>query len=130
MPGIPSLNPPQGALGGGITPGFSSMGGLAPGGIRHSGLAPKGLGFFGSIPNPAGGTSTELSSDFQYGKKNVDHPLLVPGLTREEIDTVLAGGKMTDSIYRKAQDFAIERMKRGLSPFAGPTDLRLPLPPR
>jgi hypothetical protein len=101
-------------------------GGLAPYGIRHSGEGAKGKGYFGLLPNGDGGYSTELSAETDGSG---EYPLLVPTLTREEINYLLAGGKPTDSMYEKAERYALERKIVGKSPFAGPTELRRPLPP-
>jgi hypothetical protein len=102
-------------------------GGLAPYGIRHSGEGAKGKGYFGLLPTASGdGHSTELSVE---SDRAGEHPLLVPTLTREEINYLLAGGKPTDSMYEKAERYALERKIVGKSPFAGPTELRRPLPP-
>jgi hypothetical protein len=133
MPGV--LYKPNSMIGAlswngvGLNPYSSSPFGLAPAGIRHSGEGVKGKGFFGPIPNPFGGSSTELSSEFEHGGKTIEHPLLVPTLSREEMDSLVRGGAPTDAIYKKAQAFALQRIGMGLSPFAGGSELRYPLPP-
>lgn len=111
---------------------------LAPYGMRYAGesglndlVLPKGKGFMGIIPNKEGDPMTELSSAFEYNGKLVPHPLIVPTLLPEEI-TALQNLKedeqIPEGIYRKAQAHAIERLNKGLSPFAGPTELRMPVP--
>ena len=112
--------------------------GLAPYGMRYAGesgldelVLPKGKGFMGVIPTAAGDKMTELSSAFDYNGKLVSHPLVVPTLTKDEL-TLLKNLKddeqIPEGIYRKAQAHAISRLEQGLSPFAGPTELRYPQP--
>jgi hypothetical protein len=105
---------------------FSGVG-LAPYGIRHSGQGAKGLGYFGALPG-TDGHSTELSSEFDHNGKSIEHPLLVPTLSREQINQLLGGADPSEDIYAKARAHALMRMQQGLSPFAGPQELRLPLP--
>lgn len=88
----------------------------------------KGEGFFGMLPSkdkkyPAGTVSSELSVTID-GKLM---PLLVPTLTRKEIDSLLEGGPVTDAIRDKAYAHGMDRIAKGLSPFAGPRE-RVPLP--
>lgn len=78
----------------------------------------KELGYFGVLNRPQGGVSTELSAGFNIGGKEVLAPLLVPTLTRQEIDLLLSGGKPTTDIYRKSIEHAIQRLKINKSPFA------------
>ena len=109
--------------------------GMNPYGARYaeSPAAPltmKGRGFFGEIPNAGGGSSTELSSSFDVNGQRVDHPLLVPTLTPEEIQRLVSGGSPTPEIYSKAQAWALQRVKDGQSPFAAVTDIRFPRPVR
>jgi hypothetical protein len=106
---------------GGIRPLTGS--GIAPYGVRHSGQGAKGLGYFGALPGNEG-YSTELSSEFN----GIEHPLLVPTLTKEQIDHLLGGSEPSEDIYQKAKAHALMRLQKGLSPFAGPNELRLPLP--
>lgn len=80
---------------------------------------PKGLGYFGELKRPDGNVSTELSIGVNLGGKEMEIPLLVPTLSRPEIDSLLAGGKPSPEMVDKAVQFAIERMDRGMSPFAG-----------
>ena len=102
--------------------------GLAPYGLRNSGEGAKGKGYFGALPNKEGGVSTEISSEFTYKGKNVEHPLIVPTLNKAELDHLLEGKKATDAIYSKAQAFAKKRIDEGKSVFAEPTELRYPTP--
>ena len=98
--------------------------GIAPYGLRYGGDVPlsenplpKGKGFFGMLQRPDGGTSSELSAD--------NMPLLVPTLSVSEIKHLLAGGQPTGEMLAKASAWAEQRRAQGLSPFAGPSDLRM-----
>jgi hypothetical protein len=64
---------------------------------------PKGPGYFGELQRPDGDISTELSIGIPGDKDDPFIPLLVPTLTREEIDRVLAGGKATPEMIQKAR---------------------------
>ena len=106
----------------------------APYGMREDGTA-KGNGWFGILPSkdpkyPPGAVSTELSATGNIkgpDGKPVLYPLIVPTLTHEELQHLLSGKKPTDDIYNKAEEFAAQRIKQGLSPFANPTE-QMPLP--
>jgi hypothetical protein len=81
----------------------------------------KGPGYFGRLQRPDGDVSTELSIGVtgpEYGNKETQVPLLVPTLTRQEIDYLLAGNEPTEQIIAKAERHAQMRIARGLSPFA------------
>lgn len=95
-------------------------------GLRADGSA-KGLGFYGQIPRPDGATSTELSIGVPIGGREMEIPSLVPGLTREQIDSLMSNGPMTDAIIRQAIISAQPRVAAGRSPFAGPNEQQ-PLP--
>lgn len=101
--------------------------GLSPYGIRHSGEGVKSTGYFGFIPHSDGGLSTEISREDEWGR---EYPLLVPTLSREEIDTLINNRDIDQRIEDKAYDWAISRREQGLSPFASPTELRHPIPER
>ena len=99
-------------------------GGLAPYGLRHSGEGVKGKGYFGLLPNKMDGVSTEISVEDETG----EYPLIVPTLTAEELDRLLAGKDPTAEMMEKASSWAATRRKRGESPFASPTEVRMPRP--
>lgn len=103
--------------------------GLAPYGIRHGGEGVKSTGYFGFIPHAEGGVSTEISREDEYGR---EYPLLVPTLSREEIDELVSsqGENFNQRVEDKAYDWAARRREQGMSPFAGPTELRYPMPER
>lgn len=110
----------------------SSRLGVAPYGVRYSEtvqdpLSPKRLGYFGGLQSPEG-MMTELSSSFDLNGQTIRHPLVVPTLTTEELLHLQSGGKPTESIYDKAQMWAIDRLKRGQDPFATTQDVRFPVP--
>lgn len=88
-------------------------------GLRNDGT-PKGVGFLGEVSMPNGQIATELSIGVQIDGKEVEIPLLIPGLSQNEIDTIIASKKPSDipkSIVDKAVRHAKERIKNGLSPF-------------
>lgn len=102
-----------------------SEGGLVSYGYRHGSNELKGKGYFGELPNRAGGVSTELSAeDDDLG----DYPLIVPSLTRSELESLLANERPSDSTYDKARAHARRRKAEGLSPYAQKDELRLPRP--
>jgi len=103
---------------------FNGKEGLAPYGLRNSGDEVKGKGYFGGLPTQSGRTATEISS----GNDEGEYPLIVPTLTKKELNHLLADKKPTDEIYDKAESWANERKKNGKSPFAEPTELRMPTP--
>jgi hypothetical protein len=105
--------------------------GLAPYGTRFAedlgAPTAKGKGYFGEIPDAQGRPMTELSSAYEDNGKLVSHPLVVPTLTKEEID-LLKMGILNEQIYQKAEDWAKSRLGQGQSPFATPQDVRFPVP--
>lgn len=94
--------------------------------FRHNQVQKKGQGYFGPLLGN-NGISTELSFDFEYGGKKIHAPLLVPSLSRQEIDHLLSGGAPNQGIYSKASQYALDRLLNGKSPFASLADImRLP----
>lgn len=100
--------------------------GMAPYQRREDGSR-KGRGFFGPISTPDGRDATELSySDPGSGQRSLA-PLLVPGMSRQQIDHLISGGAPTDEIYSIANRHAAGRS----SPFANIREEgQTPLPPR
>ena len=92
------------------------------GALRPDGT-PKGNGFLGPLQRPDGNISTELSIGVDIGGQEALIPSIVPTLTKEELDSLLAGGEMTPEIVDKATKHAQERMSQGLSPFASEGEL-------
>ena len=107
---------------------YESDQGLAPFGQRHSGEGVKGKGYFGMLPHAGGSFSSELSSETDINGKNTEHPLIVPTLNASELQHLLSGNDPTPEIYKKAQDYAAQRIDQGKSPFAQPNELRYPVP--
>jgi len=83
----------------------------------------KGKGYFGMLPSSEG-FSTEISATDDRG---MSFPLLVPTLTQQEVNYLLQGGEPTEDIYNKAMMWAESRQASGQSPFAAPTELRMPV---
>lgn len=114
---------------------LSRQDGIAPYGMRNLETGQditqgtvKGKGYFGEIPVKKGGIMGEVSSAYEQDGNLVSHPLIVPTLTKEEIDLLGMGLKPTPEIYKKAQDYAQQRIAAGQSPFASPQELRYPVP--
>jgi hypothetical protein len=99
-------------------------------GNRTDGTA-KGTGFFGELKRPTGGVSTEISVGVGINGKQMDIPLIVPTLTRQELDYLLKTdvksktffNNMPPTIMDKAYEHANQRIESGMSPFAGPDDI-------
>ena len=89
---------------------------LDPDMIRQDFTMKSNQGFLGQIKDKDGYTMTEQSFDVEVDGKKVLMPLLVPGLTNEEI-TSIREGKPLDSVYDKAEAHGIKRMRKGKSPF-------------
>ena len=102
---------------------YSTDEGLAPHGLRHAGDSVKGKGYFGYLDTAKGYPMTEFSSEDEKG----EYPLVVPTLTKEELET-LKSEKRTPEIEDKAHSWAETRRKSGKSPFAEPTEMRMPTP--
>jgi len=90
-------------------------------GTRENGTF-KGPGFLGELKRPDGGISTELSIGVEIDGQETEIPLLVPGLSKKEIDLLLSDGEPTDSMVDKAVEHARNRMAQGKSPFYGAED--------
>jgi len=93
----------------------------------------KGLGYLGplTLDNEPGGTMTEYGRTRNLEGTNVDYPLLVPTLTRDEVRWLQANVTedtkpvIPESIERKAAEHAIMRLKQGKSPFASADEQNL-----
>lgn len=90
----------------------------APRARREDGTL-KGQGWLGMLNRPGGGVSTELSFDFTTPQGKILAPLLVPTLSPQEIQHLLAGGRPTPEIFQKAQEHAIRQVQQKNSPFVG-----------
>jgi len=89
---------------------------LDPDMIRQDFTMKSNQGYLGQIKDREGYTMTEQSFDVEVDGKKVLMPLLVPGLSNEEI-TSIREGKPLESAYKKAEDHAKQRIKEGKSPF-------------
>jgi len=78
----------------------------------------KGKGFLGELKRPDGKVSTELSIGVNFDGKQQEIPMLVPTLTKQEIDYLLNDGKPTDAIVKKAVEHARKRVKEGKPVFS------------
>lgn len=90
-------------------------------GTREDGTF-KGPGFMGELKRPDGDVSTELSIGVEIGGKEVEIPMLVPTLTKKEVDHLLSDGEPTEAIIDKAVEHAKKRLEQGKSPFYGADD--------
>jgi len=86
----------------------------------------KGDGFFGKLNRPDGSVSTEISVSVGMNGKEMNIPLIVPTLTKQELNYLLSTdvesksffSNMPPSIMDKAYEHAKMRIKSGMSPFA------------
>lgn len=96
----------------------------------------KGSGFFGEIKRPDGNVMTEISIGVGLNGKETQVPLIVPTLTKQEMDYLLKNdpkaknfmSKMPPTIIDKAVEHAVGRINAGRSPFADQNDKPVPLP--
>lgn len=94
----------------------------------------KGNGFFGPLKRPDGSVSTEISVGVGINGKEVEIPLIVPTLTKDELNYLLRTpvkskgfmSNMPSSIMEKAYDHAKIRIENGESPFAKPDEMQEP----
>jgi hypothetical protein len=114
---------------------LSRQDGLAPYGMRNLETGQditqgtvKGKGYFGEVPMNQGGAMTEFSSAYDQDGKLISHPLIVPTLNKQEVDLLKMGLDPTPEIYKKAQDYAQQRIAAGQSLFATGQELRYPAP--
>jgi hypothetical protein len=92
---------------------------------RPDGSIKSMKGYLGAIERPDGTVSTEISAGFEIDGKEMDIPLMVPGLTKEEIDYLITTDiqgedffkNMPKSIVDKAIDHAEKRIKEGKNVF-------------
>jgi hypothetical protein len=93
--------------------------------IRPDGTM-KDVGFLGVLKSPSGKDVTEYSVGVPIMGKEMDIPVLVPGLSKEEIayvlqradkDLPIGTDAMGNAIVQKASQHAMQRVKQGMSPF-------------
>lgn len=103
--------------------------GQAPDQRREDGTR-KGAGYFGPVSRPGGGVSTELSFDFDADGRRVFAPLMVPGLSAQQLRGLVSGQDPSQETYRAASEHALQRLSQGRSPFANiREESATPLPP-
>jgi hypothetical protein len=90
-------------------------------GLREDG-SKKGNGWLGLLRRPDGDVSSELSIGVEIDGKERDIPLLVPTLTRAEVEQVLSSDEPPGSALDKAVAFARQRIANGQDPFASPAE--------
>jgi hypothetical protein len=83
----------------------------------------KGHGFLGLLRRKDGGVSSEISVGTEINGKETDIPLMVPTLTRAEVEQLLNNPvgehmKIPPAVFQKAVAFARTRIATGKSPFA------------
>lgn len=84
----------------------------------------KGPGFLGELKRPDSSFSTELSIGVELDGKEVEIPLIVPTLSKKQINHLLSDKEPTDDIVKKAVEHARKRMSEGKNPFYGQQDER------
>lgn len=92
---------------------------------RPDGSVKSMKGYLGAIERPDGTVSTEISAGYEIDGEEMDIPLMVPGLTKEEIDYLITTDiesedffkNMPKSIEDKAIAHARKRIKEGKSVF-------------
>lgn len=91
----------------------------------------KGMGYFGELKRRNGDVSTEISVGVGMNGKEMEIPLIVPTLTKKELEYLLSTdvesksffSNMPSSIMDKAYDHAQTRIKSGMSPFANDDEM-------
>lgn len=86
----------------------------------------KGKGFLGELKRPDGTVSTEISVGYEINGKQIDIPLIVPGLNKKELNYLLKTDikskdffkNMPDGLEEKAIAHAKKRLSEGKSVFA------------
>lgn len=94
--------------------------------------SPKGAGYYGEVQNPykPGEYKTEWTIGVTVGGKPMEIPVMVPGLTQQELRSVLQSQDPKDipeSVVLKAVAHAKARIQQGKSPYAVPGEYH-PLP--
>ena len=85
----------------------------------------KGQGYWGPLQTASGQVMTELSIGVPIFGQEMEIPTLVPTLTSQQMQTLLAlheGQPIPDDIVRAAVKHAEMRVKQGKNPFAQPDD--------
>jgi hypothetical protein len=79
----------------------------------------KGSGWLGELQmkDGSGRVMTEFSVGFEVNGEEIEMPVVVPTLDKEEIQYLLEGGEPTEAMYDKAFEHGMKRIKEGKSPF-------------
>ena len=92
-------------------------------GMRHNPAdGMKYTGWKGELTDIDGNAVTEMSIGVNIDNQETDIPLIVPDSTDAELKRLLNKQAPTDAMVRKAYDWAVMRLKNGLSPFKNPED--------
>jgi hypothetical protein len=96
-----------------------NQGSMANWGNRPDGSS-KGTGWLGALNMQDGSNklATEMTIGVSIDGREMNIPMLVPTLAKEEIDYLLKGGKPNKVIVDKAVKHAISRMQSQQSPYA------------
>lgn len=92
---------------------------------RPDGTVKSMKGYLGAMERSDGTVSTEISAGFEIDGKEMDIPLMVPGLTKDEINYLMMADmdsedflkNMPESIQDKAIKHAKKRIKEGKNVF-------------
>jgi hypothetical protein len=89
---------------------------------KYDGAGMKGDGWLGIMQLPNGQVAGEYSSAEKFGtNRYIGFPTFVPTLTPMELMHLKRAAnehaEVPDDVYRKAKDFAQQRLNMGLSPF-------------
>ena len=69
----------------------------------------KGQGFYGAIKRPDGNISTELSVGVNLGGKETEIPLLVPGLSKQQVDYLVNADHLQKHFSTRCQKALLKR---------------------
>jgi hypothetical protein len=98
--------------------------------MRREAGAPgyKGLGYFGPLPSIDAEGKPSQSTELAGEMEGIHFPLIVPTLSKDELDHLLAGKPATDTIWKKAYEHAVMRGRGAKSPFATQYDMPVERP--
>lgn len=91
----------------------------------------KGKGYFGELKRPDGTVMTEISMGVGLNGKEIQIPLIVPNLSKDEIDHLRKANiksksffdNLPEGLIEKAYEHAVMRLEQGKSPFAGADEI-------
>lgn len=92
---------------------------------RPDGSVKSMKGYLGAIERPDGTVSTEISAGYEIDGEEMDIPLMVPGLTKEEVDYLITTDTQSEDFFKnmpksiedKAIEHARKRIKEGKNVF-------------